>query len=123
MIRTRLTLRPGQNGTKRLMAKYGDRLIAVRYHYDAEHRRRLKTVEIIEDAVPWEPPAAAPESLVFVRVAWPEAELRAAVKAAGGRWNPEQRLWQLRYADVVRLGLQLRVVAEASTGRYIDVDG
>jgi hypothetical protein len=31
-----LRLKPGQKGTKRLLAQYGDRLICVRYRYDAE---------------------------------------------------------------------------------------
>ena len=31
----RLHLRPGQKGTKQLLAQYGDRLISVRYRYDA----------------------------------------------------------------------------------------
>jgi len=30
----RLILRPGQNGTKKLLEKYGDRLVSVRYRYD-----------------------------------------------------------------------------------------
>jgi len=35
--------------------KYGERLIRVRYVYDAEGRRRLKTVELVIEAVPWIP--------------------------------------------------------------------
>ena len=33
-MRTRLILKPGQRGTKKLGAKYGDRLLCVRYRYD-----------------------------------------------------------------------------------------
>ena len=33
--RVRLHLKPGQKGTKQLLAQYGDRLICVRYRYDA----------------------------------------------------------------------------------------
>ena len=33
-MRTRLTLKPGQRGTKQLVAEYGDRLVCVRYRYD-----------------------------------------------------------------------------------------
>jgi hypothetical protein len=44
-MRTRLHLKPGQKGTKRLLALYGDSLVCVRYRYDAERRKRFKTVE------------------------------------------------------------------------------
>jgi hypothetical protein len=33
---TRLTLKPGQRGTHKLAAKYGDRLVRVRYRYDEQ---------------------------------------------------------------------------------------
>jgi hypothetical protein len=42
-MQTRLTLLPGQNGTKKLLAIHGDRLVCIRYRYDAasgvRHRR------------------------------------------------------------------------------------
>src|SRR5688572_27556965 len=46
-METRLTLRPGMPGTKKLQARFGDRLVCVRYVYDKERRRRLKTVELV----------------------------------------------------------------------------
>ena len=54
-MQTRLSLRPGQKGTKKLVAEYGDRLIAVRYRYDADRQRRYKTVELIVQESPWSP--------------------------------------------------------------------
>jgi hypothetical protein len=33
-METRLTLRPGMPGTKRLLARYGERLVCVRYLYE-----------------------------------------------------------------------------------------
>jgi len=51
-MKTRLTLRAGQNGTKKLQRKYGNRLLAVRYRYDSVRRLRLKTVELIEEEMP-----------------------------------------------------------------------
>ena len=54
-METRLTLRPGQNGTKKLLERYGERLVRVRYLYDVKTGRRLKTVELIVEAVPWRP--------------------------------------------------------------------
>jgi|SRR6185369_4792396 len=46
-FRTRLTLRPGRPGTRRLVARYGTRLVRVRYRYDDQHRIRITTVELI----------------------------------------------------------------------------
>src|SRR3990167_7198550 len=42
--RVRLHLKPGQKGAKQLLAQYGDRLICVRYRYDAQRKKRFKTV-------------------------------------------------------------------------------
>lgn len=44
-----LSLRPGQNGTKKLVKKYGTNLIMVRYRYFDGFR--LKTVELIEEKI------------------------------------------------------------------------
>jgi hypothetical protein len=35
-METRLTLRPGMPGTKKLVARFGERLVCVRYLYDPE---------------------------------------------------------------------------------------
>ena len=117
----RLHLRPGQKGTKGLLAQYGDRLICVRYRYDAQRRRRLKTVELVvaERYLEPPPPRFAHDQIVGLRVAFAEAAVRDRVKQAGGTWNPERRVWQLRYDRVVDLGLSRRIVdAPASNSRY-----
>ncbi|MEF3274571.1 MAG: hypothetical protein K6356_09260 [Chloroflexus sp.] len=54
-MRTRLKLKPGQRGTKKLHAQYGDRLVCVRYRYDTENGRRLKTIELIVEEKAWTP--------------------------------------------------------------------
>lgn len=43
-METRLTLRPGQPGTRKLVARYGERLVRVRYLYDAATRDVLQVV-------------------------------------------------------------------------------
>ena len=48
-MKTRLTLKPGQEGTKRLVEKYGDALVCIRFRYDVKNGKRLKTVELIVD--------------------------------------------------------------------------
>jgi hypothetical protein len=54
-MRTRLHLKPGQRGTKRLSEKYGDQLVCVRYRYDDATKKRYKTVELIVDVAEWQP--------------------------------------------------------------------
>jgi len=52
-MEARATLRPGQKGTKKLLARFGDRLICVRYRYDTTRRKRFTTVELIVDEADW----------------------------------------------------------------------
>lgn len=103
------TLRPGERGTKRLVAKYGERLVRVRYRADAASRRRYKTVEIIEEELPWLEPD--PDEVVKVRVAYEERAIRRRVKEAGGWWSREERAWKLPRYRAEMLGLGDRIVA------------
>jgi len=86
-VETRLTLRPGQSGTKKLLARYGERLVRVRYLYDEASGRRLKTVELIVEAIPWRPRARTPrrrdDEIVAVRIAFDESDLRERAKRLG----------------------------------------
>ncbi len=111
-MKTRLTLKPGQRGTQKLVETYGDRLLCVRYRYDAERKRRVKTVEIIVDEVPWIPEIGtiSRTALVGVRITAQEVSLRNRVKQAGGRWNPKTRLWELSYERVAALHLEDRIM-------------
>ena len=87
MLKTRLTLLPGANATKRLVDRYGNRLVCVRYRYDAESRTRIKTVELIEEETRW----LASSALYLMKIAFAEADLREKAKAAGARWGPETK--------------------------------
>lgn len=111
-MRARGKRRPGQPGTRAYMEIYGDRLVCVRYRYDAEQRRRYTTVEIIVAEGPWEPPRKkpAPDKVVYVRVGREEMDIRQQVKAAGGWWWSTLKLWSLPYATAERLGLLDRIV-------------
>jgi hypothetical protein len=85
----------------------------VRFRYDADRRLRFKTVELVEEQKPWVPTLAStrsPDEKVFVRVGFAEAELRMAVKAAGGQWDQQRKLWQLRIATAYELGLDNRII-------------
>ena len=118
-METRLRLKPGQNGTKKLVQQYGDRLVCVRYLYDEERQRRYKTVELIVDEIPWNPgarparkkPSRALDDRVGIRVEWNETELREQIKGAGGIWRPKQKLWEISYAKVSAMGLDDRIVS------------
>ncbi|MGH7309594.1 MAG: hypothetical protein ACREK6_12930 [Candidatus Rokuibacteriota bacterium] len=50
-----------------------------------------------------------------LRVAFTDVIVHDRVKQAGGRWNPERRVWQLRYDRVVALGLNNRIVNESAS--------
>jgi hypothetical protein len=57
-MKSRKHLKPGQNGTKRVVGQYGDALLCVRYRYDDQNCKQYKTVEIIVCETPWTPPPA-----------------------------------------------------------------
>lgn len=115
--RVRLHLKPGQKGTKQLLAQYGDRLICVRYRYDAQRKKRMKTVELLVAERDWQPPRPrfAHDQMVGLRVAFADVAVRDRVKQAGGTWNAERRVWELRYDRVVALGLNGRIVDEPAS--------
>jgi hypothetical protein len=98
---------PGK-GTKKLRDRYGDQLVCVRYRYDAVRQRRLKTIELIVEEVPWRPERTTHRGaqMVGVRVAVHAVAVPRQVKLAGGRWNPARRVWELRRAQALQLGLQ-----------------
>jgi hypothetical protein len=122
-MRTRLHLKPGQKGTKQLLAQYGDRLVCVRYRYDAQRKKRCKTVELIVAERDWNPPAPrfTADTLVGVRIGFAEVEMRDRVKQVGGKWNRRRKVWDMRYDQVVALKLEARIVEEeVSNARYQD---
>jgi hypothetical protein len=108
----RSTVHPGQRGAKKLLTQYGDRLVCVRYRYDEQRHKRLKTVELIVEEELWPPLEAPPpaDPLVPIRVALSEVMLRQQVKQLGGRWDPRRQVWELRYAQAVALGLAERII-------------
>ena len=78
------------------MQVYGDRLVCVRYRYDREQRK---------------PPDSIPDAAVVgIRVDINEKKIQKRIKTAGGKWDPEDRLWNIRFVNAVNLGLKSRVV-------------
>jgi hypothetical protein len=112
-MQTRLTLRPGDRGTKKLLAQYGDRLVCVRYRYDEKTGKRIKTAKLIIDETDEAPvdTSIPPCERRFITVGLDEKELREKVKNAGGRWHPDEVAWSLPYGRIVSLGLAARMIA------------
>lgn len=98
-------LSPGAPGTRRLSERYGNALVCVRYREDVQTGRRLTTVELVVESRPLPPPAG-------VRIAYGETELRRKVKAAGGVWDAECKLWRLPKSTIRRLNLTQRIATE-----------
>ena len=113
-MKTRLILRPGSRGTRKLLAQYGKRLVCVRYRYDERLKRRYKTVELIVDEIPWEPKPPRPGTTVSVRIRYDEDGMRRQIKNSGGRWDGKHQVWRIRHDKAVELGLRDRIVKRQS---------
>jgi hypothetical protein len=122
-MHVRTVRKPGDAGTQKLVAKFGDRLVAVRYCYDPAKGKRYKTVELIVTEEDWRPPepraeTAMPEPKpksrrvprVPVRIQYFEKDLQRRVRTAGGLWDPKRKLWYAPEETVRQLGLVGRVV-------------
>ncbi len=97
-----------------MMAQYGDRLVCVRYRYDAHRQKRVKTVELIVDEADWEPrQTLSADQIVGVRVEVQEYDVQKRIREAGGTWNRQRKVWELRDDRVLELGLQDRLVKES----------
>lgn len=84
----------------------------MRYRYDPGRRRRIKTVELIEEETPWTPSSA----IDLVQIGDEETAEREKAREAGGRWNRDRKRWILSGEAVRRLGFQDRVVAWLEPG-------
>jgi hypothetical protein len=73
--------------------------VRVRYLYDPSTGRRLKTVELVVEAVAWRPrprhPRRSDDEIVAVRIAFAEVDLRERAKRLGAVWRPVQKLWEI----------------------------
>ena len=57
----RTVRRPGERGTQKLVAQYGEQVVCIRYRYDPAKSKRYKTVELIVAEQGWHPPAPHPQ--------------------------------------------------------------
>lgn len=110
IMKTRLSLKPGDKGTKKLADKYGSSLVCIRYRYDEKRKKRLKTVDLIIEETDWEPAcrekkkSVTDDWIVGVRVSIAEKELQKKIKAAGGKRDSARGLWIIRYETAEKLG-------------------
>ena len=91
----------GAAGTQTLVKEYGERLLRVRYRYDALKRKRCTTAEVIVDKADWGPLPS-------------EVARREKVKAACGRRGPARRVWLLSVEQVRQFGLSERTEQQRS---------
>ena len=114
--------KPGESGTEKLVAKYGDRVVAVRYRYSHAERKRFKTVELIVAEEDWTPPPSRDEIVanlppsrqhtprVPLRIQYFEKNLQRQIKSIGGTWDPNRKLWYAPEEYARRAGLSDRIV-------------
>ena len=94
-------LKPGQKGTHRLVAQFGAALVCVRYRYDEDTGENLTTAEIIVNRRPGNRNLRFRDTdMVAVAVPYTEKALRGKLKAAGGRWDPEEKVWRVLFRSI-----------------------
>jgi hypothetical protein len=102
------TLHPGDMGAKKLFSHYGEQLVCVRYRIDALNQKKFTTVELIVDEKPYI--RYKDKIIAWLQIKFEETELRNKVKAAGGKWLTEHKVWELDYDMAKKLRLKNRVV-------------
>jgi len=113
-MKTRVNLKPGQKGTKKLVEQYSDALVCVRYRYDEKTQKQYKTVEIIVSESEWTlPPAKYPDGVIVpLKIGITETALQEQVRAVGGRWNKEQQVWLVPFGCIAGTKLEKFIVVE-----------
>lgn len=119
MFEVRQTLKPGEAGTRKLAARFGDKLVCVRYRVDGARGVRYTTVELIVDQAPLAgrgrrlSSSSIPDRnpMVGVKIFYREVALREKAKEQGAIWRPRQKLWEMPLQTASRLGLGNRIVS------------
>ena len=110
-MEVKATLKPGMNGTKKYLQKYGDQLVCVRYRYDKQRNKRQTTIELIVDEQDWmQGYNIRPDKVVPVKIEYSEKELREKVKQAGAFWDKDKKAWLLSLKLIYKLGLENRII-------------
>ena len=97
--------------------RYGHRAFpSCSVHVDAPPTGRTSLHVVAERD--WEPPRPsrfANDQIVALRVACPEVAVRERVKQAGGRWNRDRQVWEMRCDHTVALRSDDRIVDEPAS--------
>ncbi|SNB44927.1 hypothetical protein SAMN06269301_0317 [Geobacter sp. DSM 9736] len=99
------------------MTANGEALVCVRYRYDANKRKQYQTIEIIVSESDWIlPPPKYPDSkLVGLKIGVKETNLQSQVKANGGRWDKDKKVWVIPYGCIRGTTLEKFIVIEMSS--------
>ncbi|WP_246125818.1 hypothetical protein [Geobacter argillaceus] len=110
-----MKLKPGQKGTKAMVEKYGEDLVCIRYRYDAASRTRIKTVELVVERkqLPDKAQSVTDDALVPVQIAYGEKDLGKMARSAGGRWDPDVKLWYIPYSKIKGTELEKHIILDA----------
>ena len=100
-------LSPHQRGAMTLTKLYGDSLVCVRHRQDAAGAFRYTTVELL---IEHHPIAARNAKPVGVRIDFRETRLRQTIRAHGGQWDSQHRVWVIPRKIAAKLDLQDRIV-------------
>jgi hypothetical protein len=113
----RKTIRPGQKGTRRFIRDWGERLVCVRYRFDAKEKIRYTTVEIVSsEPRPWIPPRRPPPyALVYLKVDRNDWKAIRRLRDARVWFDGDKGLWRTRYDVAERLRLKARIVKPTPT--------
>ena len=108
------TLKPGQNGTQRLIERYGADLLNGRYRDDPTQGMRYTTVELIVPRKPLlkfasSPRPDTPAAPLHLCIHYREKALQQQIRQAGGHWQPTLKTWLLDKERMMRLGLEDRL--------------
>ena len=111
-MKTIKKMNPGQKGTKKLVEKYGDRLVCVRYRNYPENKRKIKTIELIIDESPLQANSNTipMNKKMHLSVEYVEVHIGTLIRSSGGNWNRKEKVWELPYSKVLALGLEDRIV-------------
>ena len=114
MMKTKRTVLPGQAGFIKWREKYGEKLLCVRYKYDAEKGKKMITVELVVTEKEWHRNKKhIPRNKLFsVKIAYGERELGQRIRSLGGVWVWEKKIWRVNWEAIQALGLEGRIVDE-----------
>jgi hypothetical protein len=106
-------LAPHQPGALKLAARFGERLVCVRYRHDLTAGQRYTTVELVVEQAPIKPRAERriPQSrLVALRIDVHDRDLRQSLQANGAVWDAQSRVWYVQKTTAKALGLLEKIV-------------